>query len=122
MRKVLIADDDRFVRELLHATLSPHFKVTAVCNGDEVIAELSRRSYDLLLLDLNMPVCDGWQTIVRLRHELDVWIPIVAVSAYILPGDRVRATNAGCCSFVSKPICVPDLMEAVHTALTESTP
>jgi CheY-like chemotaxis protein len=113
MRKILVVDDDRFVRELLRGALQSVYEVTCVCDGTEAVQYAHIQPFDAVLLDINMPRTDGWATIAKLRSELSIAMPIIVVTAYRLPGDRARATNAGCSGFVSKPIVISELYSEI---------
>jgi CheY-like chemotaxis protein len=79
-KRVLGVDDDSAIRRMLGRILTPHYEVVLAANGVEALAEIHRQRPDLLLLDLRMPIMDGWQLIARLESE-GMDIPVVVMSA-----------------------------------------
>ena len=118
---ILIADDNTDTRELLRLMLeSGGYVVREVLNGREcVIAALSQPP-DLALIDLSMPVLDGWETLHELRtDESTRAIPCVAVTAFAADSDRQRALEAGFNAYLSKPFYAKELLEMVKRLLAE---
>jgi two-component system, cell cycle response regulator DivK len=105
---VLIAEDQQELRQLYaeHLTLSG-FDVIQAVNGAEAIDLTSSRLPDVILMDLSMPIVDGWEATRRLRADTRTkHIPVVALTAHDGSGELERATSAGCDWFVPKP-CPP---------------
>jgi len=121
---VLIAEDQQELRELYaeHLTLSG-FDVIQAVNGAEAIDLTSSRLPDVILMDLSMPVVDGWEATKRLRADTRTrHIPVVALTAHDGSGELQRATSAGCDWFVPKP-CAPDaLITEVRRVLSATRP
>jgi CheY-like chemotaxis protein len=110
MLKILIADDDRFVRTLLQNFLrNAGHAVFAACNGREAFKIAQEHEIDLVLMDMNMPEVDGWTATRLIRERFDNQIEVIAVTAFDLPGDRARASAAGCTRFLTKPIDINTL-------------
>jgi two-component system cell cycle response regulator DivK len=108
---VLIAEDQQELRQLYaeHLTLSG-FDVIQAVNGAEAIDLTSSQLPDVILMDLSMPVVDGWEATKRLRADSRTkHIPVVALTAHDGSGELQRATSAGCDWFVPKP-CPPDAL------------
>src|SRR4030095_2847294 len=103
---VLIADDDELMRSLTAATLDGEgFETIAVANGQEAIAALSRVRPDMLLLDVDMPVMDGFTACERIRSmALGRDLPIVIVTGSEDTASIDRAFDAGATDFISKPV------------------
>ena len=117
---ILIADDDASVRESLCKLLvGEGYQVTAVANGAEVVAAFFRdqNQIDLLLIDLNMPLKNGWATLDRLL-EMNPALPILIVTGQ--PNQYEMAEAAGVCALVEKPIDVPLLLQVIRELLTRS--
>jgi CheY-like chemotaxis protein len=108
---VLIAEDQQDLRQLYaeHLTLSG-FDVIEAGNGAEAIDLISSRMPDVVLMDLSMPIVDGWEATKRLRADTrTAHIPVVALTAHDGSGELERATSAGVNWFVPKP-CPPDAL------------
>jgi CheY-like chemotaxis protein len=105
---VLIAEDQQELRELYAQQLSMSgFDVIEATNGAEAIDLSSARLPDVILMDLSMPVVDGWEATKRLRADTrTAHIPVVALTAHDGSGELERATSAGCDWLVPKP-CPP---------------
>lgn len=105
MATILVADDHPDLRGMLKIQLGKHgFACAEATNGREVIETLKSSPIDLVLMDLNMPELDGWQATSAIRaSETLADIPIIALTAYSLVGDRARALAAGCNAFHCKP-------------------
>ena len=115
--KVLVADDDESVRESLCKLLQDEgYEVSAVANGAETVETFCREQnrIDLLLVDLNMPLMNGWATLDRLL-EVNPSLPVLIVTAQ--PNQYEMAEAAGVSALVEKPIDVPALLQLVHNLL-----
>lgn len=103
---ILVADDNSFSRELIRELLEPsgHIVLEAI-NGADALQLIRQHAPDLVFLDLQMPVQDGFGVIRELRNE-DRFrkLPVVAVTASAMIGDRERAIAAGFDSYIAKPI------------------
>jgi two-component system cell cycle response regulator DivK len=108
---VLIAEDHQELRQLYaqHLTMSG-FDVIEAVNGAEALDLTSSRLPDVILMDLSMPIVDGWEATRRLRADSrTAHIPVVALTSHDGSGELQRATSAGCDWFVPKP-CAPDAL------------
>jgi CheY-like chemotaxis protein/anti-sigma regulatory factor (Ser/Thr protein kinase) len=107
--KILIVDDNPFNRELiLEVAVGQGFEVEEAKNGKDALAKVEATDFDLIMLDLLMPVMDGFETAKKIR-EMGITTPIVAVSALSLKQDRVRSLEAGCSDFLPKPLNIKKL-------------
>jgi CheY-like chemotaxis protein len=106
---VLIVEDQTELRHLYVQQLTMSgFDVIEAGNGADAINHTSARLPDLVLMDLSLPVVDGWEATKRLKSDArTAHIPVVALTAHDGAGELQRATNAGCDWFVPKP-CPPD--------------
>ena len=122
--RVLIVEDQHDLRELYaeHLTMSG-FDVLEAGNGADAIHVTASHQPDVVLMDLSLPVVDGWEATRRLKADArTAHIPIVALTAHDGSGELERATNAGCDWFVPKP-CPPDaLITEVRRVLARPTP
>lgn len=119
--KVLIVDDHLIGQKLAERILSKAgYSVTLASNGREALGILEKQDFDLVLMDCQMPVLDGFQTTeeIRLREkELSKHTPIIAVTAFAMDGDRERCLGAGMDDYISKPILPGELLAIVQRIL-----
>jgi CheY-like chemotaxis protein len=122
MRTLLIADDNRLSRELVRDVLtSPDCRVVEAANGQEVIDRLDAANPDLVLLDLEMPVKDGFAALAEIRnHPRFSDLPVIAVTAKAMLLDRDRILAAGFDAYVTKPIDIAKLRQRVDALLRSS--
>ena len=113
MRKILIAEDNPVNRELLHELLEARgYVVEEAENGQEALQMIAQSRPDALLLDLNMPVLDGFATVRKIREDTAISsLPVLAVTAYAMRGDREKTLEAGFDGYLSKPIS-PSALDA----------
>lgn len=106
MSKVLIAEDNPVNRELLRELLETRgHSVTEACDGQEALERIKESRPDILLLDLDMPVLDGFATVRRIRENPAIKVlPVLAVTAYAMQGDREKVLTSGFDGYLSKPI------------------
>jgi two-component system, sensor histidine kinase len=106
MARILLAEDSPDIRVLVQMLLeSAGHEVTAVSDGREAVTASSRISPDLILMDLSLPILTGWEAAREIRsNPVTAGIPILAVTAHAMQGDRDRALAAGCDGFIAKPI------------------
>jgi CheY-like chemotaxis protein/signal transduction histidine kinase len=102
--KILITEDNKDIQEILSRILQKAGAKTEVANnGVECLEIMEKNEFDMVLMDLQMQVMDGFQTIERIRAK-GYTLPIIVVTAYALNDERERCLNAGCTDFVTKPI------------------
>lgn len=105
MKKILIVEDVDFNRDLLTQLLEDEFELIAATDGQAGIAAAERERPDLILMDLSLPVIDGWEAARRLKAHADLKsIPIIALTAHAMRGDEAKARASGCDDFLTKPI------------------
>jgi len=116
---ILLAEDNEVVREMLGERLKLHgFNVITVGNGLEALEFVRQQFPDLIMLDMSMPVMDGWRTARALEEDpLTRNIPVIAVTAHALIGDRQKAIQAGCDVYVTKPVDFPNLLRKIEELL-----
>ncbi len=110
---ILVADDNAVVLQMLADFLEMQgYRVIKVSSGVELLERVSETPPDLMLVDIQMPRMDGLETIRRIRSNKDTAIaaiPVIAVTALAMPGDRERCLNAGANEYVSKPLKLNEL-------------
>ncbi|HJX00800.1 MAG TPA: response regulator [Terriglobales bacterium] len=106
MSTILIAEDNLVNRELLREMLEArNYRVEEARDGKEALAKMDEVKPDLVLLDINMPVLDGFAVIRLIReHPTFYQVPVLAVTAYAMKEDRERVLGAGFNSYIAKPI------------------
>jgi len=119
MPTILIADDNADLRQLMILQLEKHgFSCIGVADGRDVLEALKTNPIDLVLMDLNMPDLDGWEASSAIRaSEQFSHLPVIALTAYSLEGDRARATAAGCDAFHCKPVELDTLLADIKQLL-----
>jgi CheY-like chemotaxis protein len=106
MIRALIAEDNPVNRELFRELLEGRgYSVEEACDGEEALEMLERARPDILLLDLGMPKLDGFGVVRKIRENIKLAdLPVLAVTAYAMRGDREKALDAGFDGYLSKPI------------------
>jgi CheY-like chemotaxis protein len=105
MKKVLVVEDVELNRDLLVQLLEDDYQVLTAVDGAEGLAVAERERPDLVLMDLSLPVMDGWEATRRLKaHPALKDVPVIALSAHAMIGDEDRARQAGCDDYLSKPL------------------
>ena len=118
--RILVGEDSLVNQKLIHEILIRRGHTVALAaNGEEVLASLGKENFDIVLMDVQMPQMDGFETTRRIRRLAAPCrkIPIVAMTAHALPEDRERCLSAGMDDYVAKPIRVPALTAAMASAL-----
>jgi PAS domain S-box-containing protein len=115
--RVLVADDGEANRQLITVILSrAGVKVENAEDGQAAVRMATRQSFDLILMDMQMPVMDGYAATTQLR-QLGLSIPIVALTANAMKGDEEKCRTAGCSAFVAKPVDIDELMRCLAEQL-----
>jgi PAS domain S-box-containing protein len=103
--RILIAEDDSTNREVILAQLKKlGYEATAAVNGVEAVAAMERESFDLVLMDCQMPLMDGYEATHRIRHSAHAQIPIVALTASAMLSDKEQCLSEGMDDYLSKPV------------------
>ncbi len=105
MKKILIVEDTEFNRDLLVQLLEDDYAIATAADGAAGIAQAAAEAPDLILMDLSLPVMDGWEATKRLKADPALErIPVIALTAHAMQGDEAKARAAGCDDYLSKPI------------------
>lgn len=119
VKQILIVEDNELNRDVLSRRLARRgFDVLIAFDGPQGIAMAQRHAPNLILLDLGLPQIDGWECARRLKADAATErIPIIALSAHAMVGDRQRALQAGCNDFDTKPIDFDGLLRKMEQLL-----
>jgi CheY-like chemotaxis protein len=119
MKRILIVDDKATSRELLRTILERQgFTVTEAADGEEALQQARAEIPDLILLDLQMPVRNGYEVLSELRQDPRfASLPIIALTASAMQGDRERALAAGFTAYLTKPVTLAHLREEIQRLL-----
>jgi CheY-like chemotaxis protein len=117
--KVLIAEDNPVNRELLRELLENRgYEVEEACDGEEAMQMLGQNRPDILLLDLGMPKLNGFEVVKKVRENTQLAsLPVMAVTAYAMRGDREKTIDAGFDGYLSKPINAAALVRELDRVL-----
>jgi two-component system cell cycle response regulator DivK len=116
---ILLVEDNLHNRDIFQRVLAnAGFKVIEAEDGGKALASAASERPDLILMDLSIPVVDGWECTRRLKADPDLrHIPIIALTAHAMRGDEERARSAGCDGYLSKPISPRRVVEEVKRFL-----
>lgn len=117
---VLLTDDDKVNQMVIMRILEDRgFLVDTANNGEEAVEMFDKKSYDVILMDIQMPKMDGIEATRRIREmERDKYTPIIAITAYALKGDREKFLSHAMDEYVSKPINIDSLFSAINKCLS----
>jgi two-component system cell cycle response regulator DivK len=117
-KKILIVDDTEWNRDLLVQLLEDDYDIAQAVNGEEGVKKTETERPDLILMDLGMPVMDGWEATRKIKAQPELrHIPVIAVTSHAMVGDEIQAREAGCDDYVPKPIDETVLLEKIKRLL-----
>ena len=122
MAKILLVEDNELNRDMLSRRLKRKgFEVVEALDGEEGIAKARSESPDLILMDMSLPVLDGWEATRRLKADEDLKsIPVVALTAHAMAEDRQKALDAGCDDYDTKPVELKRLLRKIQAFLGDA--
>jgi CheY-like chemotaxis protein len=122
MPKVLLVEDNEMNRDMLSRRLARNgYDVVIAVNGQEGVDMAGREKPDLILMDMSLPVLDGWEATRRLKADpTTASIPVIALTAHAMDSDREKALAAGCDDFDTKPIELPRLLEKMKAFVSDA--
>jgi two-component system, cell cycle response regulator DivK len=123
MPKVLLVEDNEMNRDMLSRRLARRgFDVLMAVDGEQGVRMAKAEMPDLILMDMSLPVLDGWGATRQIKADAGTQsIPLIALTAHAMAGDRDRALQAGCDDYDTKPIELPRLLEKMDRLLKEKT-
>ena len=114
MKKVLVVEDVDFNRDLVVQLLEDKYHVIEAVNGQEGVELAERERPELILMDLSLPVMDGWEATRRIKANPNLRsIPVIALTAHAMVGDEKKALAAGCDDYLVKPLDEDALMAKI---------
>lgn len=118
MPTILLVEDNEMNRDMLSRRLEKRgFTVEIAVDGPDGVAKGSAGGHDLILLDMSLPELDGWEVARRLRSALAHRVPIIALTAHAMAGDREKALEAGCDDYDTKPVDLARLLAKIEALL-----
>jgi CheY-like chemotaxis protein len=119
--KILLVEDNEMNRDMLSRRLRRNgYEVVIATDGQQGVEMAAAESPDLILMDMSLPVIDGWEAARRVReNEATRKIPVIALTAHAMAGDREKAIEAGCDDYDTKPVEITRLLGKI-AALIES--
>ena len=123
MARILLVEDNEMNRDMLSRRLQRRgYEVALAVDGREGVAKAQEGGYDLVLMDMSLPEVDGWEATRRLREDpATQTLPIIALTAHAMSGDRDKALEAGCDDYDTKPIELDRLLSKIEALLQRKT-
>ncbi|MFC5684166.1 GAF domain-containing hybrid sensor histidine kinase/response regulator [Flavobacterium sp. MAHUQ-51] len=119
--KILMCEDNVINQKLARNVINNFgFEMDIAQNGEEGIALLLKNNYDLILMDLQMPLMDGYQTTVHIRNEMQSNIPIIAMTAHFFPGEKEKCLDIGMNAYIPKPFKQLELLETIKKVIVKN--
>ena len=124
MATVLIVEDNEMNRDMLSRRLERRgFTIRIAVDGAEGVAMATADIPDLVLMDMSLPIMDGWEATRTLKANPDTaGIPVIGLTAHAMAGDREKCLAAGCDDYDTKPIELPRLLEKMQSQLGDKVP
>ena len=119
MPKILLVEDNEMNRDMLSRRLSRKgFDVVVAVDGQQGVEMATAETPDLILMDMSLPVMDGWTATKTIKgNPATSGIPVIALTAHAMSGDREKTIAAGCDEYDTKPVDLPRLLEKINTLL-----
>ncbi len=121
MPRILLVEDNEMNRDMLSRRLArKKYEVLVAVDGGEGVVMARSEAPDLILMDMSLPVVDGWEATRQLKASPETKaIPIIALTAHAMSGDREKAMEAGCDDYDTKPVELPRLLGKIEALLGE---
>mgnify|MGYP006272459951 FL=1 len=119
MIRILLVEDNEMNRDMLSRRLSRKgYEVVIAVDGGEAIRQATDQAPALILMDMSLPVIDGWEATRRLKADAaTAVIPVIGLTAHAMEGDRQKCLEAGCDDYDTKPVDLPRLLEKMTAQL-----
>ena len=124
MAKILLVEDNEMNRDMLSRRLERRgYEVVIAVDGQQGVDLAQSSAPDLILMDMSLPVIDGWEATRQLKSmDRMKAVPIIALTAHAMSGDREKALEAGCNDYDTKPIVLPRLLGKIEALLGTKPP
>src|SRR5687767_4708142 len=124
MPKILLVEDNEMNRDMLSRRLEKKgYQVVLALDGKSGVEMVLKELPDLVLMDMSLPILDGWEATRRLKADpISKRIPVIALTAHAMSGDREKALEAGCDDYDTKPIELPRLLGKMEALLGGAAP
>jgi two-component system, cell cycle response regulator DivK len=121
MTKILLVEDNEMNRDMLSRRLERKgYQIVMALDGQQGVDMAHSETPDLILMDMSLPILDGWEATRRLKADPQTQaIPVIALTAHAMSGDREKAMEAGANDYDTKPIELPRLLEKIQTLLNK---
>ncbi len=122
MTKILLVEDNEMNRDMLSRRLERKgFEVLIAVDGQEGVNMARSESPSLILMDMSLPVMDGWEAVRKLKDDPETQpIPVLGLSAHAMTPDRDKAINAGCDDYDTKPVDIKRLLGKIQALLDQN--
>ena len=119
MARILLVEDNEMNRDMLSRRLTRRgHEVTLAVDGQQAVEMATADKPELILMDMSLPIIDGWEATRQIKgNEGTSGIPIIALTAHAMQGDREKAMEAGCDDYDTKPVELKRLLEKIETLL-----
>jgi len=124
MPKILLVEDNEMNRDMLSRRLQRKgYEIVIAVDGQQAVTMAASESPALILMDMSLPIFDGWEATRRIKAANETRnIPVIALTAHAMAGDREKSLEAGCDDYDTKPIELPRLLEKMETLLKRTPP
>jgi two-component system, cell cycle response regulator DivK len=115
-KRILVVEDQADNRQIIRDMLAPtDYQITEAEDGEQVLAAIAKQRPDLILMDIQLPIMDGYTAVRRIKADPGLRsIPIIAVTSYALDGEEKKARAAGCDDYVPKPFSPRQLLGKIR--------
>jgi len=122
MAKILIVEDNEMNRDMLSRRLERKgYTVVMAVDGGEGVEKAESETPDIILMDMSLPVLDGWEATRRVKaNPATKHVPVIALTAHAMAGDRDKTIEAGCNDYDTKPIDLPRLLGKIEALLEKA--
>ena len=119
MAKILLVEDNEDNRDMLSRRLARKgYEVEAAVDGQQGVQMARAGAFDLILMDMSLPIVDGWEATRQIKaYEATKAVPVIALTAHAMAGDKEKAIAAGCDDYDTKPVELPRLLEKIEKLL-----
>ena len=121
MTRILLVEDNEMNRDMLLRRLERKgYHVIIAVDGEDAVAKAQAENPALILMDMSLPVLDGWEATRRIKAS-NRSVPIIALTAHAMAGDEQKAKEAGCDDYDTKPVELPRLLEKIEALLQKGS-